>query len=50
MKKMILITVLVAVISTVSFGKKVVAKGKTFSALGDYKIETVDNPITIERK
>jgi hypothetical protein len=47
MKKMILTTVLILVICTVSFGKKVVAKGNTFSALGDYKIETVDNPVTI---
>jgi hypothetical protein len=48
MKKMILITVLIAMVSTVSFGKKVVAKGQTFSALGNYKIETVDNPVIMK--
>jgi hypothetical protein len=48
MKKMILLTVLIAMISTVAFGKKVVAKGQTFSPLGNYKIETVDNPILMK--
>jgi hypothetical protein len=38
MKKMILVTVLIAIVSTVSFGKKVVAKGQTFSALGKTRI------------
>jgi hypothetical protein len=47
MKKMILTAVLILTVCTLSFGKKVVAKGNTFSALGDYKIETVDNPTTI---
>jgi hypothetical protein len=47
MKKMILTVVLILTVCTLSFGKKVVAKGNTFSALGDYKIETVDNPTTI---
>ncbi|MCU0473140.1 MAG: hypothetical protein MUC93_07210 [Bacteroidales bacterium] len=48
MKKMILLTVLVAMISTVSFGNKVVAKGQSFSALGDYKIEITDNPVLMK--
>jgi len=48
MKKMILLTVLIALMSTVAFGKKVVAKGQTFSALGNYKIETVDNPVLLK--
>jgi hypothetical protein len=48
MKKMILTTVLILVVCTASFGKRVVAKGNTFSAFGDYKIETVDNPVTIK--
>ncbi|MCX6334033.1 MAG: hypothetical protein NT092_06970 [Bacteroidia bacterium] len=48
MKKMILMTVLLAAICTVTFGKKVVAKGQTFSALGNYKIETVDNPVSMK--
>ena len=45
MKKLVMLTVLFLAVCTVSFGKKVVAKGQTFTALGDYTIETVDNPI-----
>lgn len=45
---MILVTVLIAIVSTASFGKKIVAKGQTFSAFGNYKIETVDNPIMLK--
>ena len=48
MKKMILTAVLVSVISFVSFGKKIVAEGRTFSALGDYKIEITDNPFQLK--
>ena len=48
MKKMILTVVIVSVISTVSFGKKIVAEGRTFSALGDYKIESTDNPFNLK--
>jgi hypothetical protein len=48
MKKIILVTVLVTIISTVSFGKSVVAKGQSFSSLGDYKIEAIDNPILLK--
>ena len=48
MKKMILAAVLVTLFSTVSIARNVVAEGKTFSALGDYRIETTDNPILME--
>jgi hypothetical protein len=48
MKKMILLTVVIAIISTVSFGQKVVAKGQTFSALGDYKIAVSDSPVLMK--
>jgi hypothetical protein len=48
MKKMILATVLIALVSTVTFGQKVIAQGNTFSALGDYKIATVDTPFFIK--
>lgn len=48
MKKMFFLTVLLAALSTVTFGKKVVAKGQTFSALGNYKVETVDNPVPMK--
>ena len=48
MKKLILLTVLAVMISTVSFGQKVVAKGNTNSALGEYRLETIDNPIMLK--
>jgi hypothetical protein len=48
MKKMILVTVLIALVSTVLSGQKVVAKGNTFSALGDYKIEAADYPFQLK--
>jgi hypothetical protein len=47
MKRMILFTVLLAAVCTAAFGEKVVAKGQTFTALGDYRIEVVDNPLTM---
>jgi len=47
MKKMILSLILVLSISAVSFSRVVLAEGKTYSALGDYKIEAADNPIQI---
>jgi hypothetical protein len=48
MKRVILAAVLIIAFSTVSFAKKLVAEGKTFSALGDYKIELADNPILMK--
>lgn len=45
---MILLTLLAVMISTVSFGKKVIAKGNTFTAFGDYRIETTDNPVVLK--
>ncbi len=33
---------------TASFAGKVVAEGKTFTALGDYTIETADNPALVK--
>jgi len=44
---MILITVFLTAVCTVSFGKKIVATGQSFTALGDYKIETIDNPVMV---
>ncbi len=35
-------------ISTVTFAKKFVAEGNTFSALGDYKIEIAENPVIMK--
>jgi hypothetical protein len=48
MKKMILLTVLALMISVVSSGQKLVAKGNTFTALGDYRIETTANPVIVK--
>lgn len=43
MKRMILASVLIVAFSTVSFARKLVAEGKTFTELGNYKIELADN-------
>ena len=48
MKRVILTLVSVLFISMVSFGQKVLAEGKTFSALGDYKLVSVENPIPMK--
>lgn len=40
--------VLMLVLSTASFGRKLVAEGKTHTALGNYKIELADNPMTVK--
>jgi hypothetical protein len=48
MKRMILATVLILLIGTVAFGRKFVAEGKSHTALGNYKIELADNPVTIK--
>jgi hypothetical protein len=47
MKKIILITLLIFVVTAVSFARKFVAEGKTFSALGNYKIEVADNYVML---
>lgn len=47
MKKMFFAALLVLAISSASFSRELVAEGKTYSALGDYKIEIADNPVTI---
>lgn len=39
--------ILIVTFSAASFAKEVVAEGKTYSALGDYKIVLSDNPVTI---
>ncbi len=45
---MILTTVLIAAMCGVSFAGKVVAKGKSFTALGDYTIEQSDKEIPLK--
>jgi hypothetical protein len=48
MKRMFLATVLILLIGTVAFGRKFVADGKSHTALGNYKIELADNPVTMK--
>jgi len=50
MKRLFLTAVCIAAICTASFAGKVVAKGKTYSALGDYKIESLDQPVVLNGK
>jgi hypothetical protein len=47
MKRVLLITLLIFTVSAGAFARKFVAEGKTYSALGNYKIEIADNPITL---
>ncbi len=49
MKRLLLAAVLIIAFCTASFAGKVVAKGKTFTALGNYTIETADNPAISKR-
>jgi hypothetical protein len=48
MKRMILASVLIILISTASFARKLVAEGKTFTQLGNYRIELADNPVSLK--
>jgi hypothetical protein len=50
MKRILLATALIFAVSFTSFGRKFVAEGKTYSALGNFTIETADNPITLNGK
>jgi hypothetical protein len=50
MKRIILAAGLIVAISLTSFARKFVAEGKTFSALGNYKIEIDDKYMTINGK
>ncbi len=50
MKRIILSTVLIVTVCVISFAGKPVAEGKTFSALGDYRIENADNPVLLNGK
>jgi len=47
---MVLSAVLLILICTASFAKKIVAEGKSYSALGDYKIEAMDKAIVLNGK
>jgi hypothetical protein len=47
MKRMFFAALLIIGFSSASFSREFIADGKTYSALGDYKIELADNPVTI---
>ena len=47
MKKMFFAALLTVAIGSASFSRELVAEGKTYSALGDYRIEIADNPVII---
>jgi len=47
MKRLLFSALLLVAFSSASFSREFVAGGKTHSALGDYKIEIADNPVTI---
>jgi hypothetical protein len=47
MKRMFFAALLTIVISSASFSREFIADGKTYSALGDYKIEMADNPVVL---
>jgi len=48
MKRLILAAVLVTALCTVSFGRKLVAEGKTYTTMGNYKIELADNQVAVK--
>ncbi|MFZ0280588.1 MAG: hypothetical protein WAL29_02980 [Bacteroidales bacterium] len=48
MKRFFLAAVLVTAFCTISFGRKLVAEGKTYTTLGNYKIESADNQIPLK--
>lgn len=50
MKRIFLTAVLIVTVFFASFAGKPVAEGKTFSTLGDYKIEVADNPFLLDGK
>jgi hypothetical protein len=47
MKRIVLILVLIFAAGLGTYARKFVAEGKTWSSLGNYKIEMADNPVTL---
>jgi hypothetical protein len=50
MKRILFIVVLIFAASLATFARKFVAEGKTWTAIGNYKIEMADNPVTLNGK
>jgi hypothetical protein len=47
MKRMLFLALLAIVLGSAAYAREFVAEGKTYSALGDYRIEKADNPVII---
>jgi hypothetical protein len=47
MKRMFFLALLTVAFGSATFARELVAEGKTYSALGDYRIEKADNPVII---
>lgn len=47
MKKMLFAALLTIAIGSASYSRELIAEGKTYSALGDYRIEIADKPVII---
>jgi hypothetical protein len=47
MKRLFFLALLTIVLGSAANAREFVAEGKTYSALGDYRIETADNPVNI---
>jgi hypothetical protein len=47
MKRMFFAAILLVAFSSASFTREVVAEGKTYTAMGDYRIELANDPLTI---
>lgn len=50
MKRILLISLLIIGTSLAIFARKFVAEGKTWTSLGNYRIEMADNPVTLNGK
>jgi hypothetical protein len=50
MKKVFLTTVLILAVTLAASARKFVAEGKTYSPLGNYKLEIADNPVMLKGK
>lgn len=48
MKRILISFVLAVAICSVSFARKLVAEGQTFTSMGKYKVEMADNPVMIQ--
>ena len=47
MKKMMFLALLTIAFGSATYARELIAEGKTYSALGDYRIEKADNPVII---